>query len=648
MRTSPPRASASPRPKSTPSPHSRPRKSETDTADAHRRCGTKPDPTPSRLHGRGNRAVADAGSLWRAGAGASRRTDGDAWSPRRRRPSCRHVVGRVITRGDTAQHPNRLPLQAPRRPPATPASRGCPAHCSPTGSRSATPPEPRTIDPTPTKEDTMLSNHRSRGALITSAAVPATLASTVAPIAASQAAHAVARRQRRTLGVVCAATALLLFNVTAPIVALPSVAADLRLSFTSQQWVLSSYALVLASLLLAGGALGDRFGRRRLFLAGLGVFAVGSAVAALAGSGVVLIVGRSVQGIGAAAIFPAGLALVAAEFDGAARARAIGIWGATVSAAIALGPLGGGVLVEAFSWRASFLVGVVLAVPTAATAARHVRESRALDAPALDIAGTVALTAAMFLSVFALLEGNQRGWGSAVVVGAALGAAAALAVFVVVEHRVAQPLIAPALMRNRTFAAATLVALVFAAAAFGPLTFTTQLLLRVLHGSPIAAGAELLPYAAASFGVSLLAAQVAARVGVRVTLAGGLVLCAGGLVAMHGVDPHGSWNHLIPGLVVWGAGSALVNPTVTVAALAVVPPRQSGMASGVNNSARQLGIAAGIAALGALVQSRTTAAIAAGKPFAVAYVHGVDAMLLVAGAIAAAGALTVVALVRTR
>ena len=183
-------------------------------------------------------------------------------------------------------------------------------------------------------------------------------------------AASVPRRQRWTLGVVCTATALLLFNVTAPIVALPSIAADLRLSFTSQQWVLSSYALVLASLLLAGGALGDRFGRRRLFLAGLGVFAVGSAVAALASSGAVLIVGRSVQGIGAAAIFPAALALLAAEFDGAARARAIGIWGATISAAIALGPLGGGVLVEALSWRASFLVGLVLAMPTAATAAR--------------------------------------------------------------------------------------------------------------------------------------------------------------------------------------------------------------------------------------------------------------------------------------
>src|SRR4051812_34040961 len=228
------------------------------------------------------------------------------------------------------------------------------------------------------------------------------------------------------------------------------------------------------------------------------------------------------------------------------------------------------------------------------------------------------------------------------------GRAAAFAVFVVVEHRVAQPLIAPSLMRNRTFAAAMLVALVFAACAFGPLAFITQLLIRVLHGSPITAGAELLPYAAAAFAVSPLAAPGAARFRVRVTLAGGLLLCAGGLVAMRGVNPHGSWTHLIPGLVVWGAGSGLVNPTVTVAALAVVPPRQSGVASGVNNSARQLGIAAGIAAFGALVQSRTATAIAAGKPFAVAYVHGVDTMLLVAAAIAAAGALTVVALIRTR
>jgi EmrB/QacA subfamily drug resistance transporter len=459
---------------------------------------------------------------------------------------------------------------------------------------------------------------------------------------------AAARCRRWTLATVCTATALLLFNVTAPNVALPDIAADLHLGFGAQQWVLSSYALVLASLLLAGGALGDRLGRKRLFLVGLGIFGVGSAIAAAAGSGGVLIAGRCVQGVGAAALFPAALALIAAEFEGAARARAIGVWGATVSVAIAAGPLFGGILVQAVSWRASFLVGLVLAVPTAAIARRHVRESRSPDAAGVDVPGTAALSTAMFLAVFALLEGNQAGWTSVTVLGAALISALALALFVAVEHRVAHPLIAPALMRNRNFLAATFVALVFAASGFGPVVFLTQLLIRVLGGSPIAAGAELLPFAVASFVVSLLAAQVAARVTVRVTLAGGLIVCAAGLLAMRGTGADGSWTHLIVGLTLWGAGSGLVNPTMTVAALAVVSPSQSGMASGVNNTARQLGIAAGIAALGALVQSRADAGLAKGHSFGQAYADAVDLMLLVAAGVAVGGAIVVVALIRTR
>lgn len=457
-----------------------------------------------------------------------------------------------------------------------------------------------------------------------------------------------ARCQRWTLITVCVATGLLLFNVTAPNVALPDITADLGLSFSAQQWVLSSYALVLASLMLAGGSLGDRLGRRRLFLAGLAVFAAGSAIASAASSSGVLIGGRCVQGVGAAMLFPAALALIAAEFDGAARARAIGVWGATISVAIGAGPLFGGVLVQALSWRACFLVGLVLAVPTAATAAMHVRESRSTAATGIDLAGTGTLSVGLFLAVFALLEGNQAEWTSATVLGSAVVAVVALGLFVAVENRVAHPLIAPALMRNRTFLAATFVAVVFAASGFGPIVFLTQLLIRVLGGSPIAAGAELLPFAVASFVVSLLAAQVAARFTARGTLAGGLVLCGFGLIAMRGVDPGGSWTHLIVGLVIWGAGSGLVNPTMTVAALAVVAPSQSGMASGVNNTARQLGIAAGIAALGALVESRVAASMRAGETFGAAYAHAVDAMLLVSGGVAVAGAIVVVVLVRAR
>ena len=457
-----------------------------------------------------------------------------------------------------------------------------------------------------------------------------------------------ARCRRWTLMTVCVATALLLFNVTAPNVALPEMSADLRLSFSAQQWVLSSYALVLASLLLGGGALGDRLGRKRLFLIGLTVFAAGSAIATVAGSSAVLVGGRCVQGLGASLLFPSALALIAAEFVGPARAWAIGIWGATVSAAIAAGPLFGGVLVQTISWRATFLVGLAFALPTAIAGARHLRESRAPSAGGVDVAGTIVLTGAMFLAVFALLRGNQSGWTSATVLGSAIAAVLLLGLFVAVEHRVSDPLIAPSLMRNRTFVAATLVALVFAGSGFGPIVFLTQLLIRVLGGSPIAAGAELLPFAFASFVVSLLAARVAERAGTRVTLASGLLVCAAGLIAMRGVGAHGSWTHLIPGLVLWGVGSGLVNPTMTVAALAEVAPSQSGMASGVNNAARQLGIAAGIAALGALVESQAASAQRHGATFGAAYAHGVDVMLLVASGIAAGGAVIVVALIRAR
>ena len=222
------------------------------------------------------------------------------------------------------------------------------------------------------------------------------------------------RCQRWTLTVVCLASALLLFNVTAPNVALPAIAADLGADFAAQQWVLSAYALVLASLLLAGGALGDRYGRRRAFLLGLAVFGLGSLGCALAPSPALLIAGRVLQGLGAAALFPSGLALIAAEFTGAARARAIGVWGACVSGAIALGPLIGGLLVQVSGWRAEFVFAVVLVVPAAAVGLRHLRESRDRSSARLDWAGTGLLTGALVLLIVLVQRGSAIGWGSPV------------------------------------------------------------------------------------------------------------------------------------------------------------------------------------------------------------------------------------------
>jgi EmrB/QacA subfamily drug resistance transporter len=406
------------------------------------------------------------------------------------------------------------------------------------------------------------------------------------------------------LTVVCLASSLLLFNVTAPNVALPAIADDLAAGFSAQQWVLSAYALVLASLLLAGGALGDRYGRRRLFLLGLAGFGVGSLVCALAPTITLLIVGRLLQGAGAAALFPSGLALIAAEFAGAARARAIGVWGASVSGAIALGPLLGGVLVQAVGWRAQFALAVILVLPTMGVGMRHLRESRDASSTGLDWPGTGLLTGSLVLLIVLIQRGNAVGWLAPVTLVMAAGALLLFGLFVLVEFRTASPLIAPTLMRNPTFLGATIVAVVFAAAGFAPLVYLTLFLLHAHGSSPTVAGLLVAPFAVASLVVSLLAARVVARFGVRVCLVGGLALCAVGLALMLDLHPESGGLRLLPGLVIFGIGAGVVNPTMTVAALGTVDAAHSGMASGVNNTARQVGIAAGIAGLGAVFEAR--------------------------------------------
>ncbi len=405
--------------------------------------------------------------------------------------------------------------------------------------------------------------------------------------------------QRWTLAVVCLASALLLFNVTAPNVALPDIGSSLGADFAAQQWVLSSYALVLAALLLAGGALADRYGRRRLFLLGLVVLGAGSLVCTLAPDPVVLVAGRVGQGVGAAALFPAGLALLSAEFTGPARARAIGVWGATVAGAIALGPLLGGLLVQVWGWRALFAAVTALVVPAGLVGLRHLRESRAATVHPIDWIGTALLSTALFLAVLLLVRGNAWGWASPPVLGGTVVVVALLVGFGVVEHRVAHPLIAPRLLRNPVFLGATLVALAFAAAGFAPITYLTQYLLTAVGSGPVLAGLQIAPFAAATFAVSLVAAPVAARLG------------AAGLALLVLLGPPSDALRLLPGLVLFGAGAGLVNPTMTVAALAAVPPDQSGMASGVNNAARQFGIAAGIAGFGAAVQSAVAGGVTA-------------------------------------
>jgi len=494
----------------------------------------------------------------------------------------------------------------------------------------------------------------------------------------------VTSRQRWTLTAVCVSTALLLVNVAAPNVALAAIARDLDASFTDLQWVLSGYALALAVFQLTAGSLADLFGRKRLFVGGLCVFIVASGLCALAPSPGALIGARALQGVGAAIVFPSSLALLAQEFEGAQRGRAIGIWGAVIGLAFAAGPLVGGLLVGPFGWQAIFMLGVVLGIPTVLLAVRQVRESRDPNPKPVDWPGVATLSTGLFLVVFAVLRGNAMGWTSTPVLGFVGAGLVCLAAFVLVELRVAAPMLDLRLFRNRTFLGATVIVACLAGGSFGVFVYLSLFLLDVRRGSPVEVGLWLAPLALVAFAVSLGAGRLSGRVPLTGALAAGMALCAAGLALMTGVDAGSSWPHLLAGLIVVGAGTGLANPLVTFAHLGVLPPAQGGLASGVNNTARQIGLAIGIAVLGALLQSHIADRVEAGtdglgaargavrdriadgdvaaatqlappaareslrSTYDAAFASGLNEILLISVALALAGLVAALVLVRTR
>src|SRR3954471_3261172 len=414
---------------------------------------------------------------------------------------------------------------------------------------------------------------------------------------------AVTSVQRWTLILVCTSTAVLLINVSAPNVALDAIARDLHASFTDLQWVLSGYALVLAVFQLTAGSLADLFGRRKLFVIGVCLFTVASALCAMATSAGLLIGARALQGLGAAIMFPSSLALLAQEFQGPARSRAIGIWGAVIGLAFAAGPLVGGVLVDTVGWQAIFWLGVLLGVPTTVLALTKVGESRDPDPSPVDWPGVVTLSLGLFLIVFAVLRGNALGWTSPEVLGLVVGGAVSLAAFAAVELRTADPMLDLRLFRNRTLLGATVIVATLAGGSFGVFVYLSLFLVDVGGCSPVEVGLWLAPLAIAAFLTSLGAGRMAGRVPLTGALATGMGLCAAGLLLMTGVDADSSWLHLLAGLVLVGAGTGLANPLATFTHLGVLPPAQGGLASGINNTARQLGLAVGIAVLGAVLQN---------------------------------------------
>ena len=455
-----------------------------------------------------------------------------------------------------------------------------------------------------------------------------------------------------TLLVVCLSIFMLLLDITIVNVALPDIQRELGSSFEDLQWVVDAYALALAALLLASGSLADLLGRRRVFVVGLLLFVAASLLCGLSGSPTMLNVARGFQGIGGAMMFATSLALIAQEFQPHERGTAFGIWGATTGFAVAVGPLVGGALTDGLGWEWIFLVNVPIGLATAAITLVRVPESERDPAARIDWAGLVTFSAALFCLIFALIRGNDDGWGTPKIVALLVAGALLLAAFAAVELRRDQPMLDLRLFRIPTFTGAQIVAFSIHASMFSMFLYITLYMQNVLGYTPLETGIRFLPVSLLSFFAAPIAGKLAERYPVRVFLTAGLALIGLGLVEMHGVNPSDDWTTLLPGFILAGVGIGFVNPPLATAAIGVVEPRRSGAASGINSTARQVGTAVGIAGLGAILQSKLSHGLGAGSlggpAAASAYIDALNDLFLVAAAVAFAGAACAAVLIRRR
>lgn len=368
-------------------------------------------------------------------------------------------------------------------------------------------------------------------------------------------------------------------------VALPAIARDLDTGLSGQQWVLDGYLLTLSALLLAGGAAGDRYGRRRVFVIGLGVFAVASVACGLAPTVEWLILARIVQGIGAAAVVPGSLALIDAEIADEDRGRAIGLWAGMSGATSALGPFVGGWLVDAASWRWVFLISVPLAGGAMWIAQRHVPESRDDESSGrLDIAGTVAVVVGLTGVVYALIEGPAQGWGPRAILAATVGVLALL-IFLVIETRATNPLLPLGLFRSWQFTGANLTTLVVYAALGGALFLLALQLQQSLGYSALEAGVATVPFTIVMLFGSPLSGKIAQVTGPRLPMTVGPLVAAAGLALMMRIVPGSHYaTSVLPAVLVFGLGMTITVAPLTAAALGAVGPQHAGTASGVNNA----------------------------------------------------------------
>ena len=403
-----------------------------------------------------------------------------------------------------------------------------------------------------------------------------------------------------TLTAVCTGVFMLLLDITIVNVALPDIQEQLDASLSDLQWVIDAYALSLAALLLTAGSLADLFGRRRVFVIGLLLFTIGSVACGAAQDIFFLQVSRAFQGIGGAAMFATALALLAAAFHGKDRGTAFGVFGATTGVAVAIGPVLGGALTSGLSWRWIFFVNVPICLVALAVSLTKVVESKDRHAGRPDWIGFVTFSVALGSLVYGLIEAGKDGWGETRVLASFVASAALLVAFVISQLLQEHPMFDLGLLRKPTFTGGLVAAFGLSASMFSLLTYLVIYVQNVLGYSAVATGVRFLYLSVASFFAAAIAGRLSERVPVKWLIGPGFLVLGTGLLLINGIQTDSSWTHLIAGMIVSGVGIGMINPPLASTAVGVVPVARAGMASGVNSTFRQVGIATGIAALGSI------------------------------------------------
>jgi len=441
------------------------------------------------------------------------------------------------------------------------------------------------------------------------------------------------------LGAVSLATFMTYLDNNIVNVAIPTIQRNLNLSVSGLEWVVSSYLLTVAGLLLVGGRLADVFGRRRLFLAGLAVFTLSSLAAGLAGSGEVLIASRAIQGIGAALLMPATLAIVMTAFTNIReRSMAIGIWAAAGALALATGPALGGLISQHLHWGWIFLINVPVGVITFAIAIFYVTESRSESAVRqLDLPGLATSALSLFALTYALIEGNVSGWTAPRILGAFALAAVSAGIFLAIESRTANPMVDLKMFRSREFSGGSGTMMIWAFGVLGIYFFTSLYLQQTLGFSPVEAGLAFVPMALCVAVFAGIAPRIEARAGAHRTVAAGMLLMVVGLVLFARLGLNAHYTSLLPGFMLFGAGAGLMNVPLTNAVMAATPSSVAGVASALLNASREVAGLLGITVIGAVLRTAQGASARGGADPVHAFLDGYHTGLLVTIGLMAAG-----------